>query len=130
MTAITYGDYLIDSGYYDITPEQEREMEQIDYNEPIDDAGNVVGDGLKARIAELEALLAQSRQEPALSEKTTQTSDTDIKPVAWITAAGLNNWLKGDGPENHVLLRTGNDMRVPLYTEAGRALLSAKGGET
>lgn len=25
MTAITYGDYLIDSGYYDITPEQERE---------------------------------------------------------------------------------------------------------
>jgi hypothetical protein len=25
--AITYGDYLIDSGYYDITPEQEREIE-------------------------------------------------------------------------------------------------------
>lgn len=24
---ITYGDYLIDSGYYDITPEQEREIE-------------------------------------------------------------------------------------------------------
>ena len=24
---ITYGDHLIDSGYYDITPEQEREME-------------------------------------------------------------------------------------------------------
>ena len=25
--AITYGDHLIDSGYYDITPEQEREIE-------------------------------------------------------------------------------------------------------
>ena len=25
--AITYGDYLIDSGYHDITPEQEREIE-------------------------------------------------------------------------------------------------------
>jgi len=25
--AITYNDRLIDSGYYDITPEQEREME-------------------------------------------------------------------------------------------------------
>jgi hypothetical protein len=24
---ITFGDYLIDSGYYEITPEQEREME-------------------------------------------------------------------------------------------------------
>lgn len=24
---ITYGDYLIDSGHYDITPEQEREIE-------------------------------------------------------------------------------------------------------
>jgi hypothetical protein len=24
---ITYGDHLIDSGYHDITPEQEREME-------------------------------------------------------------------------------------------------------
>jgi hypothetical protein len=27
---ITYGDHLIDSGYYDITPEQEREMESED----------------------------------------------------------------------------------------------------
>jgi hypothetical protein len=25
---ITYGDHLIDSGYYDITPEQEREIEE------------------------------------------------------------------------------------------------------
>jgi hypothetical protein len=25
--AITFGDHLIDSGYYDITPEQEREIE-------------------------------------------------------------------------------------------------------
>lgn len=25
---ITYGDWLIDSGYYDITPEQEREIEE------------------------------------------------------------------------------------------------------
>jgi len=25
--SITFGDYLIDSGYYDITPEQEREIE-------------------------------------------------------------------------------------------------------
>lgn len=25
--AITFGDYLIDSGYYDITPEQEHEQE-------------------------------------------------------------------------------------------------------
>jgi hypothetical protein len=25
---ITYGDHLIDSGYYDITPEQEREREE------------------------------------------------------------------------------------------------------
>lgn len=24
---ITYGDHLIDSGYYDVTPEQEREIE-------------------------------------------------------------------------------------------------------
>lgn len=27
---ITYGDHLIDSGYYDITPEQEREIERRD----------------------------------------------------------------------------------------------------
>jgi hypothetical protein len=27
MMAITFGDRLIDSGYYDITPEQEREIE-------------------------------------------------------------------------------------------------------
>ena len=26
--AITFGDHLIDSGYYDITPEQEREIEE------------------------------------------------------------------------------------------------------
>lgn len=25
---ITYGDYLIDSGFYDITPEQERQLEE------------------------------------------------------------------------------------------------------
>lgn len=37
-------------------------------------------------------------------------------PVAYITKAGLENWLKGDGPENHVLLRTGGEMRVALYT--------------
>jgi 2-keto-3-deoxy-galactonokinase len=50
--AITYGDHLIDSGFHDITQEQERAMEQIDYNEPIDDAGHVVGDGIKAELAE------------------------------------------------------------------------------
>jgi hypothetical protein len=27
IMGITYGDYLVDSGYYDITPEQEREIE-------------------------------------------------------------------------------------------------------
>jgi hypothetical protein len=27
MMGITYGDHLIDSGYYDITPEQERQIE-------------------------------------------------------------------------------------------------------
>ena len=27
VMGITYGDYLIDSGYYDITAEQEREIE-------------------------------------------------------------------------------------------------------
>lgn len=27
---ITYGDHLIDSGYYDIAPEQEREMERAE----------------------------------------------------------------------------------------------------
>lgn len=26
---ITYGDHLIDSGYYDITPEQEREIDLV-----------------------------------------------------------------------------------------------------
>jgi hypothetical protein len=36
-------------------------------------------------------------------------------PVAFITKAGLDKWLNGDGPENHVLLRTGGGMRVPLY---------------
>jgi hypothetical protein len=25
------------------------------------------------------------------------------------------NWTEGNGPENHVLLRTGGDLRVPLY---------------
>jgi len=33
-------------------------MEQIDYNEPIDDAGHVVGDGLKAELAEARAQIA------------------------------------------------------------------------
>lgn len=28
--AITFGDHLIDSGYYDITPEQERHIDVID----------------------------------------------------------------------------------------------------
>jgi hypothetical protein len=37
------------------------------------------------------------------------------EPVAWITKAGLENWLKGSLPENHILLRTGGDMRVALY---------------
>lgn len=36
-------------------------------------------------------------------------------PVAYITKAGLENWLRGDGPENHVLLRTDGEMRVALY---------------
>jgi hypothetical protein len=36
-------------------------------------------------------------------------------PVAYITKAGLENWMKGDGPEKHVLLRTGGDLRIPLY---------------
>lgn len=39
-----------------------------------------------------------------------------MDPVAWITEAGLENWLQGDCPEKHVLLRTGGDMRRPLYT--------------
>lgn len=36
-------------------------------------------------------------------------------PVAYITKAGLENWLRGDSPENHVLLRTEGELRVPLY---------------
>ena len=39
----------------------------------------------------------------------------EAAPVAYITKAGLENWLNGDGPENHVLLRTGSDLRIPLY---------------
>lgn len=39
-------------------------------------------------------------------------------PVAYMTKAGLENWMKGDSPENHVLLRTDGDLRVPLYTDA------------
>jgi hypothetical protein len=31
VMGITYGDHLIDSGYYDITPEQERESEMTDF---------------------------------------------------------------------------------------------------
>lgn len=38
------------------------------------------------------------------------------EPVAFITKSGFKNWLQGDGPENHVLLRTGGDLRVALYT--------------
>jgi hypothetical protein len=30
MSPITFGDHLIDSGYYDITPEQERELDRED----------------------------------------------------------------------------------------------------
>jgi len=37
------------------------------------------------------------------------------EPVAFITKAALENWLKGDCPENHVFLRTGGDLRVALY---------------
>lgn len=37
------------------------------------------------------------------------------EPMAWITQAGLDNWLKGNDPEKHVLLRSGGDMRVALF---------------
>lgn len=40
-------------------------------------------------------------------------------PVAYMTKAGLENWMKGDGPENHVLLRTGGEMRVGLSLSNG-----------
>lgn len=38
-------------------------------------------------------------------------------PVAYITKVGLDNWLKGTDPEYRVFLRSGGDLRVPLYTE-------------
>ncbi len=47
----------------------------------------------------------------------TPTATGGDDPVAFITKAGLENWLHGDdSAEKHVLLRTGNDMRVALYT--------------
>lgn len=39
-----------------------------------------------------------------------------MEPVAYITKAGLENWLNGDSPESHVLLRTPGNMRAALYT--------------
>lgn len=51
---ITYGDHLIDSGYYDITPEQEREAEDARY------AASVTIDADAMRIA-FEAAEASSR---------------------------------------------------------------------
>lgn len=35
---ITFGDHLIDSGYYDITPEQEREIEEEEQRRIEEDA--------------------------------------------------------------------------------------------
>ena len=44
--SITYGDHLIDSGYYDITPEQEREIEAREECERRDiDPDELVADG-------------------------------------------------------------------------------------
>lgn len=42
----------------------------------------------------------------------------DLTIAAWISRAGLKNWMKGQYAEAHVLLRAGNKMRVPLYAPA------------
>ena len=51
----------------------------------------------------------------ALRDSLSRPSHALDEPVAWITKAGLENFLKGAMPEQHVLLRSGNDMRVALY---------------
>ena len=57
---ITYGDHLIDSGYYDITPEQEREVYDAEEQYQIEE--------YKARIVDLEAELAEARAQIAAKD--------------------------------------------------------------
>lgn len=49
--AITYGDHLIDSGYYDPTPEQEREVEDARYAAQV----TVDANAMRAAFAAAEA---------------------------------------------------------------------------
>lgn len=59
--------------------------------------------------------LTDAEQETIISALRFAASQPDREAVAFITKSGLENWLQGDGPENHVLLRTGGDLRVALY---------------
>lgn len=52
---------------------------------------------------------------PTLLAALTAAPAPTSEPVAYITKAGLKNWLDGATPETHVLLRTGGDLRVALY---------------
>lgn len=54
-------------------------------------------------------------------EAVTQALTKTSPPVAYMTKAGLENWMKGDSPENHVLLRTDGDLRVALYAAPCRS---------
>lgn len=40
-----------------------------------------------------------------------------MRVVAHITAAGLERWLSGSDMQQHALLRSGNNLRVPLYAD-------------
>lgn len=50
---ITFGDHLIDSGYHDITPEQERKMEDQEDREQLD----VAMDGISRSIQRLRSII-------------------------------------------------------------------------
>jgi predicted nucleic acid-binding Zn-ribbon protein len=77
--AITYGDHLIDSGYYDITPDQEREIEARKYDicdcELSHNGMGMTGRecdcpaGYPQRIKDLEAQIADLRARAEKAEK-------------------------------------------------------------
>lgn len=51
-------------------------------------------------------------------ERLREATGINSTPVAYITKVGLEKFIKGDCPENHVLLRTGGDLRVALFASA------------
>ena len=75
-----------------------------DYNEPISDAGHVVGDGLVQRIADLEKTLAeaqdwkdQASMDLANLRKELLQAEADCREAAdranlWETRAGIAGW--------------------------------------